>query len=667
MARLDRVAWLLLPTVALNGCGLFTDPEFAITTPRFDAVVDTRSDAVDDATDALDASDALDAPDASDALDALDATDAPDALDALDAPDALDVADAPDAPDAPDVPDAPDALDVHDALDVLDVVDVPDVTDRPDACSVTALKLRSPWTGSVVRDDSPLLEWTGNACGSPVLVEISPDRTFMSPASSRVPSLGNTATAPSLTRGLTYFWRVSSAGGTVHSVIGEFRVAWEPAASPAARVETAVYGTTLDGNRDGFADLVVGAPLNAPSAGAVGHVYVYPGRANFFSDLIVALAPIDLVAPVAAEALARATFGARITGAGDVNGDGYPDLLVASRSTAAWVFLGGDDGWNNTRVSPAIAVQVATGDAVPVPPVAGVGDFDRDGYCDLFVGTPTGLAVGGIAGSPSNGQLRLIRGGPDRLTYDMTRDPSLMILPNFRLGFSVAPAGDVNADGFADVVVGAPSLVSTVAGRGAIVFGASAPPAMGRAFPTTATIEMGPSLGQSVASLGDLDGDGRSEFAATQLPYPSAWLMTPGVGTYTGSFFDATPSPTNTGIVPLGDIDRDGLDEVVLVTHDRGSADANFVVRGGAGARVFTVSVPVAGGGVAGVAAGAPGDLDGDGNDDAVFSWRNTMLPRPRFVTVHQGGPRGSFAAQRTFIASDVATPEFGASLGTAY
>ena len=128
------------------------------------------------------------------------------------------------------------------------------------------------------------------------------------------------------------------------------------------------------------------------------------------------------------------------------------------------------------------------------------GDVNGDGWSDVLVGAPYNDATGATAG-----RAYVFLGGaaPDA-TVDLTLSGAAA---GDLFGFSVAEAGDVNADGFAEFVVAAPDLDAGGAnsGRAYVFFGAAAPDATADWILTGAAATR---LGTSVDGAGDVNGDG---------------------------------------------------------------------------------------------------------------------------------------------------------------
>jgi hypothetical protein len=240
---------------------------------------------------------------------------------------------------------------------------------------------------------------------------------------------------------------------------------------PASSGFGAAIAAAGDTNGDGYADVIVGAPGSNTA-------YVFVGSATGLSTT-----PRTLSAPFGAS-----SFGAAVAGAAEVNGDRYSDVLVgAPGSNRVLLYLG--------QLSTGIGVTPTQTIAGPVLRSSfgtsiGITDFNADGFTDVAVGMPTANTVHLYAGS----------------TTGLATSSSQISPPGSasRFGHDVAGAGDVNRDGFGDLVVGANSSSQAFVylGNGtALTFAQMLPGAPGSDF------------GGSVSGAGDVDRDGYADVA----------------------------------------------------------------------------------------------------------------------------------------------------------
>ena len=256
-------------------------------------------------------------------------------------------------------------------------------------------------------------------------------------------------------------------------------------------------------------------------------------------------------------------FAGSIASAGDVNGDGYSDVIVGSvgvsgNTGAAYIFLGSASGLS---ASPATTLNgIAALDSFGIS-VSSAGDINGDGFSDVIVGAK------GV--SSHTGAAYIYLGSASGLSAT----PSAIlngISANDNFGTSVANAGDLNNDGFSDVIVGAYG-VSTNTGAAYIYLGSASGIASGASASSTLNgASIGDRFGITVASAGDIDGDGHSDIIVGA-PFHS--LATGAAYIYLGSNL-TSPSATLNGVSPLGgfgvsvssagDINGDGYSDVIV-------------------------------------------------------------------------------------------------------
>ena len=258
------------------------------------------------------------------------------------------------------------------------------------------------------------------------------------------------------------------------------------------------FGSWVDGlgdfNGDGYDDLAV-SPDTSNISGSAGNASIFLGGSPMD-------AKPDLV--LTGEA-AGDYFGWPAVGAGDLNGDGYSDLAVGAILNDAVVASGG-----STYVFFGGPVPEGTADVVMRGrfsggwlgySLAGVGDFDGDGCDDILAGAPNDNAGGTLSGAAY-----LFRGGPD---MDDLPDLAFVGAPQDRVGHSIGRAGDVNGDGFDDIIAGASfnSTAGSSAGAAYVYLGG------GLDNKTDRVLLGGPgdSMGWPVSGAGNVNGDGLDE------------------------------------------------------------------------------------------------------------------------------------------------------------
>ncbi len=189
-----------------------------------------------------------------------------------------------------------------------------------------------------------------------------------------------------------------------------------------------------------------------------------------------------------------------VASAGDVNGDGYDDVVVGKADawgSGAHLYYGSASGLSST---PDWTYSVSGAEYNTVGrKVASAGDVNNDGYDDIVLGghlansnhNKEGVAVvffGSASGPASN---------PDWSYHGGVSDAEF--------GSAVASAGDLNGDGYDDIAVGAPKY-NGEAGRVYVFYGGSSGPSSSPSW--TKTGGSGDKLGFSVGSAGDVDADG---------------------------------------------------------------------------------------------------------------------------------------------------------------
>ena len=236
-------------------------------------------------------------------------------------------------------------------------------------------------------------------------------------------------------------------------------------------------------NGDGHADIIVGAPQNDANGANAGRIYVYLG-----SD--AGPEPNAAFSPTGENEDDK--YGWSVATAGDVNGDGFDDIIIGAPQHdvgatpnvgKVYLYHGGPGGLGNVPAFTASGVISGTEFGVSV---GAAGDVNNDGYADVIVGAHRDANSDGV----DAGQAYVYLGSPTGLT-----PAAGWVTSGERAedgyGVAVAGVGDVNGDGFDDVLVGAnqyDAAETADAGRAYLYTGCS-----GSVLPTLAFMATGES------------------------------------------------------------------------------------------------------------------------------------------------------------------------------
>ena len=438
--------------------------------------------------------------------------------------------------------------------------------------------------------------------------------------------------------------------------------------------------TAGDVNGDGFADLLVGAQNwedNVATESQEGGVFVYHGSA----------AGISTIATIILQSNVTLTyFGWSVASAGDINNDGYSDIVVGapyanfptSLEGAAYVFLGSAAGLNNVYHK---RLERNQGGAQFGVSVTGAGDVNGDGYSDIAVG-----AFGYDVVSADQGIVCIYHGSAVGLAAGANPVPNLTINSigySTNTGWSVSRAGDVNGDGYSDLVVG--DWRGQVAGGPAeegsvLVYHGSA---AGLASIPATILESNQAqalFGRSVSTAGDVNGDGYADIivGAVTATYGQSlegaaflYLGSPaGISTTYLLRYELNLVGGNMGesVHTAGDVNGDGYSDMIVGVK---LSDRAVIYHGGA-YNVATTPTATRYSGLSGARLGAAvadaGDINGDGYTDAVFGAPNASNGQAGegLAYVHYGSTNGLSAAPNLTLEANVAGASFGYSVSSA-
>lgn len=242
-----------------------------------------------------------------------------------------------------------------------------------------------------------------------------------------------------------------------------------------------------DVNGDNRADFIVGA-VNALAN--KGRVYVYSGKTGnvlFWKD----------------GAAYGDHLGVSVASAGDVNADGRADFIIGAYAADPGGLIDAGSAFVYSGANGALLYQkngTASGDQLGIS-VASAGDVNGDGRADFIIGA----RFADPGGLDSAGSVYLYSGVDGSLIYQKNGTSA-----GDHFGQSVSSAGDVNGDGSADFIIGAPGTDpggSSYAGAAFVFSGTD-----GSLLYQKNGIGAGDALGFSAASAGDVNGDGRADF-----------------------------------------------------------------------------------------------------------------------------------------------------------
>jgi hypothetical protein len=369
-------------------------------------------------------------------------------------------------------------------------------------------------------------------------------------------------------------------------------------------------GTAGDVNGDGYSDVIVGAPFYGSPEDDEGWAFVYHGSSGGLGTTPAWQKDSDQVG---------AQFGFSVGAAGDVNGDGYGDIIVGApfwndgqtHEGGTWVYHGSESG---TISAPAWYMQINQADAQFGYSVGTAGDVNGDGYSDVIVGAPywEDDALNEGRAWVYHGSAQGLRG------TESWHAESNLALAN--LGWSVSTAGDVNGDGYSDVIVGAPYWGDgglTSEGKVWVFHGSSS----GLNATSAWSREAGQNdayYGYAVGTAGDVNGDGYGD-VIIGAPHMTGSVSDEGTtrvycGSASGlrSTYDwkgeggQTLSWYGMAVGTAGDVNGDGYAEVIVGAKDYNETYLNegkvFVYFGNASAGVslrprqvrFGSSTPIA-------------------------------------------------------------------------
>ncbi len=268
-----------------------------------------------------------------------------------------------------------------------------------------------------------------------------------------------------------------------------------------------------DVNNDGFDDVIVGAPDYSNNQSFEGRVFVYHGSPTGQNKSGTRPSGTPQNADWFTESNQVSSFyGHAVASAGDINNDGFDDVIVGARvfqnnfddEGKLYLYKGSASGLS---VTPTWTLEGGADDMRLGVSVASAGDVNNDGFDDVVAGADIHSL-----GQTGEGAVFLFYGNSAANLGASPAWTGQVNQGNAFLGFAVAGAGDVNGDGFADVIAGADGFDNGQLGEGAAFLWYGS--ASGLPVEPSRSYEIdlvGARFGTAVAGAGDVDGDGNDD------------------------------------------------------------------------------------------------------------------------------------------------------------
>ncbi|MCF0073620.1 integrin alpha [Dyadobacter sp. CY261] len=324
-----------------------------------------------------------------------------------------------------------------------------------------------------------------------------------------------------------------------------------------------------DVNGDGFSDVIVGAPNYDKGETNEGVAFVYHGTATGLGT-----SPACTLESNQPEA----KFGNSVSNAGDVNGDGFGDVIVGApmydknenNEGAAFIYHGSDLVGINTQ--PFTTLESNQPDANLGHRVALAGDVDNNGFSDVIVGAPM------YDNNESNEGAAFVYHGSGTGVATQAATTLEKNQPDAQFGCSVKGAGDVNGDGVSDVIVGASQYDKGQSNEGAaFVYHGYTNVGISAVVVTTLESDQATAyFGHSVSTAGDVNGDGFSDVIVGAYQYDNGQSNEGGAFVYHGSvngigsgvskLLECNQAGAQYGVSvsAAGDVDGNGYADVIV-------------------------------------------------------------------------------------------------------
>jgi len=462
--------------------------------------------------------------------------------------------------------------------------------------------------------------------------------------------------------------------------------------------------TAGDVDGDGLSDLLIGARLNDDGGGQAGKTYLLLGSSLLASGTFDLSAADAAFVGEASEDLS----GYSVASAGDVDGDGLSDLLISAYDWAAgrgktYLVFGASIAAGGSFDLSAADTSFTGENASDYSgySVASAGDVDGDGLDDLLIGARYNDDGGSNAGKTYLVLAASITAGTS-ISLSQAHAAFVGEAIDDESGSSVASAGDVDGDGLSDLLIGAfyNDDGGSQAGKTYLFLGSSV--AAGGTFNLSAAdaVFIGEDnnyhSGSSVASAGDVDGDGLSDLligAQSWYSQRGKTYLFFGASIAAGGSFDLgvadasfvgenSADYSGNSVSSAGDVDGDGLSDLLIGARQNGDGG------NGAGKSYLLLGSSVAAGGSfnlsdadaafvgeneedrSGRSVASAGDVDGDGLSDLLIGAEGndeggnaagksylllSTFPTPDYTGLWTLGPSASYSCLSGAVSADLA------------
>ena len=406
-----------------------------------------------------------------------------------------------------------------------------------------------------------------------------------------------------------------------------------------------------DVNGDGYDDFLIGAPSVNGVGASSGAIYLVYG-----SSTPLVTASVSTAVKFGGEN-AGDMAGSAMAPAGDINGDGYDDMLIAatgkdSNRGSVYILYGKAAKYTSASLSDSAFIELTGGSIGDIAggSVAGAGDVNNDGYDDFMIG-----AYGNNDAASFAGAVYLLY-GKEALFSDMALSASSVVkftgaAANDSLAYGLS-SGDLNGDGYSDVILSSPALDDSTGGF-YIIYGQQNSLTSMSVSDSSVVKFTGESVadaaGGSIESGADINGDGYDDIlvgaiqnsaggsvaGAAYIVYGQATALASGSLGDTGIVkFTGEDAGDLAGIdvAMLGDVDNDGYDDFQIggSMHDLSASNAGavYLVHGTADALTsidlsddsVIKFLGEAASDIAGDVVSRAGDINGDGFDEMLVS-----------------------------------------------